>query len=122
MHTMPEPSTAAIELAARVRERDRRALAQAITLVESSRADHRAEADALLEVLLPFTGGSQRIGISGAPGAGKSTLIEALGMHLIEQDRSVAVLAVDPSSARSGGSILGDKTRMEALTRSRSAF
>ncbi len=119
---MREPPAEAFELAARVRDGDRRALAQAITRVESSRADHRAEADLLLDALLPATGGSLRVGISGAPGAGKSTFIEALGLHLVEQGHRVAVLAVDPSSARSGGSILGDKTRMEQLTRSPHAF
>ncbi len=122
MLAMREPQAEAFDLAARVRDGDRRALAQAITRVESSRADHRAEADALLEALLPSTGGALRVGISGAPGAGKSTFIEALGLHLIATGRSVAVLAVDPSSARSGGSILGDKTRMEQLTRSPRAF
>jgi LAO/AO transport system kinase len=101
---------------------ERRALARAITLVESTRADHRSEAEALLSEVLPHTGGSVRIGISGAPGAGKSTFIEALGLHVIGQGQRVAVLAVDPSSTRSGGSILGDKTRMEELTRSPHAF
>ena len=101
---------------------DRRALARAITLVESTRADHRDEAEALLAEVLPHTGDAVRVGISGAPGAGKSTFIEALGLHLVEQGHRVAVLAVDPSSTRSGGSILGDKTRMEELTRSPHAF
>jgi len=101
---------------------DRRALARAITLVESTRPDHRAEADALLTELLPATGSSQRVGISGAPGAGKSTLIEALGLHIVDRGLSVAVLAVDPSSSRTGGSILGDKTRMGDLTRQPGAF
>jgi GTPase len=101
---------------------DRRALARAITLVESTRADHRAEAEALLADVLPHVGGAVRVGISGAPGAGKSTFIEALGGHLVEGGHRVAVLAVDPSSTRSGGSILGDKTRMEQLTRSPNAF
>src|SRR5947208_3828114 len=101
---------------------DRRALARAITRVESTRADHRAEAEALLAEVLPHVGGAMRVGISGAPGAGKSTFIEALGLHLVERDHRVAVLAVDPSSTRSGGSILGDKTRMEELTRSPHAF
>jgi LAO/AO transport system kinase len=110
------------ELAARVRDGDRRALARAITLVESTRPDHRSEADALLTELLPATGSSQRVGISGAPGAGKSTLIEALGLHIVNRGRSVAVLAVDPSSSRTGGSILGDKTRMGELTRQPGAF
>jgi LAO/AO transport system kinase len=110
------------ELARQVVDGDRRALARAITLVESTRADHRAEAEALLAEVLPVVGGAVRVGISGAPGAGKSTFIEALGTHLVEHDHRVAVLAVDPSSTRSGGSILGDKTRMEQLTRSPHAF
>ncbi|MFI5045921.1 MAG: methylmalonyl Co-A mutase-associated GTPase MeaB [Acidimicrobiia bacterium] len=110
------------ELAEGVVEGDRRSLARAITLAESTRADHRDEAEAILADVLPHTGGATRIGISGAPGAGKSTFIEALGLHLIEHGHRVAVLAVDPSSTRSGGSILGDKTRMEELTRSPHAF
>jgi LAO/AO transport system kinase len=110
------------ELARKVVEGDRRALARAITLAESTRADHRADAEALLAEILPHVGGAVRVGISGAPGAGKSTFIEALGSHLVEHDLRVAVLAVDPSSTRSGGSILGDKTRMEQLTRSPRAF
>jgi LAO/AO transport system kinase len=110
------------DLAAAVRSGDRRALARAITLVESTRADHRAEASALLEALLPHTGGARRIGVSGAPGSGKSTLIEALGLHAIHEGHRVAVLAVDPSSKRSGGSILGDKTRMADLGRHPDAF
>jgi LAO/AO transport system kinase len=109
-------------LAERVAAGDRRALARAITLVESTRADHRAEARELLEALLPRTGGSMRIGLSGAPGAGKSTLIEALGLHAIDAGHQVAVLAVDPSSSRSGGSVLGDKTRMAELGRRPEAF
>ncbi|MSO79800.1 MAG: methylmalonyl Co-A mutase-associated GTPase MeaB [Acidimicrobiia bacterium] len=110
------------ELATQVAGGDRRALARAITLVESTRADHRAEADALLTELMPRTGGAVRVGISGAPGSGKSTLIEVLGLHLVDAGKRVAVLAVDPSSTRSGGSILGDKTRMEELTRRAEAF
>ncbi|HET9976630.1 MAG TPA: methylmalonyl Co-A mutase-associated GTPase MeaB [Burkholderiaceae bacterium] len=94
----------------------RRAVAKAITLLESTRADHRARADELLNALLPGTGRSFRVGISGVPGVGKSTFIEALGLHLIERGHRVAVLAVDPSSNVSGGSILGDKTRMERLS------
>jgi LAO/AO transport system kinase len=94
----------------------RRAMAKAITLMESTRADHRAEADTLLTALLPHTGGAFRLGISGVPGVGKSTFIEALGLYLIAQGHRVAVLAVDPSSSVSGGSILGDKTRMEMLS------
>lgn len=109
-------------LADAVRAGDRRSLARAITLAESTRADHRAEAAGLLDELMAFTGGSTRVGISGAPGAGKSTFIEALGLHLVGAGHEVAVLAVDPSSTRGGGSILGDKTRMEQLSRSDHAF
>jgi LAO/AO transport system kinase len=94
----------------------RRAIAKAITLLESTRADHRAQGDALLTELLPHTGKSFRLGISGVPGVGKSTFIEALGLALIAQGHRVAVLAIDPSSSLSGGSILGDKTRMEHLS------
>ncbi|WP_353394152.1 methylmalonyl Co-A mutase-associated GTPase MeaB [Hydrogenophaga sp. 5NK40-0174] len=94
----------------------RRAMAKAITLLESTRADHRAQGDELLTALLPHTGNSLRLGISGVPGVGKSTFIEALGLHLIGQGHRVAVLAVDPTSSVSGGSILGDKTRMEQLS------
>jgi len=100
----------------------RRALAKAITLVESSRADHRRRANELLRVLLPHTGRSIRLGISGVPGVGKSTFIEALGMWLVERGKRLAVLAVDPSSSISGGSILGDKTRMELLAARPEAF
>jgi LAO/AO transport system kinase len=110
------------ELATQIVGGDRRALARGITLVESTRADHRAEADGLLTELMPRTGGAVRVGISGAPGSGKSTLIETLGLHLVDAGRRVAVLAVDPSSTRSGGSILGDKTRMGELTRRAEAF
>jgi LAO/AO transport system kinase len=94
----------------------RRAIAKAITLLESTRADHRAQADALLTALLAHTGKSFRLGISGVPGVGKSTFIEVLGLYLIEQGHRVAVLTIDPSSSVSGGSILGDKTRMEHLS------
>ncbi len=94
----------------------RRAMAKAITLLESTRADHRALADELLTALLPLTGQSFRLGISGVPGVGKSTFIEALGLYLIGQGHRVAVLTIDPSSSVSGGSILGDKTRMEHLS------
>ncbi|GLS14252.1 MULTISPECIES: methylmalonyl Co-A mutase-associated GTPase MeaB [Hydrogenophaga] len=100
----------------------RRAMAKAITLLESTRADHRTQADALLTALLPHTGRSLRLGISGVPGVGKSTFIEALGLHLIAQGHRVAVLAIDPSSSVSGGSILGDKTRMEHLSVHESAY
>jgi LAO/AO transport system kinase len=102
--------------------REPRSLAKAITLVESTRRDHQARAQSLLEALLPHTGRSIRVGISGSPGAGKSTFIEALGLHLIERGHRVAVLAVDPSSSISGGSILGDKTRMEQLSVQPNAF
>jgi LAO/AO transport system kinase len=100
----------------------RRALAKAITLLESTRADHRARADALLNALLPRTGQSLRLGISGVPGVGKSTFIEVLGLALIGRGHRVAVLAIDPSSSVSGGSILGDKTRMERLSVCEAAF
>lgn len=100
----------------------RRAIAKAITLLESTRADHRAQADALLTALLPHTGKSFRLGISGVPGVGKSTFIEALGLYLIGQGHRVAVLTIDPSSTVSGGSILGDKTRMEKLSVHDSAY
>jgi LAO/AO transport system kinase len=94
----------------------RRAIAKAITLLESTRADHRAQADTLLTALLQHTGKSFRLGVSGVPGVGKSTFIEVLGLYLIEQGHRVAVLTIDPSSSVSGGSILGDKTRMEFLS------
>jgi len=109
-------------LADQVRQGDRRALAKAITLVESTRDDHRQQTAELLETLIPDAGNSIRIGISGAPGVGKSTFIEVLGSHLIKLGHSVAVLAVDPSSAVTGGSILGDKTRMETLAFAEKAF
>ncbi len=107
---------------AAIRNGDRRALARAITLVESRRPDHRAEAASLVQELLDATGGALRLGISGPPGVGKSTFIEALGTHLTGTGHRVAVLAVDPTSARSGGSILGDKTRMEGLAADPAAF
>ena len=100
----------------------RRAIAKAITLLESTRADHRAQADELLTALLPSTGNSFRLGISGVPGVGKSTFIEVLGLYLIDQGHRVAVLTVDPSSTVSGGSILGDKTRMEKLSVNERAY
>jgi LAO/AO transport system kinase len=109
-------------LAAGVRAGDRRMLAKAITLVESTRHDHQEAAQALLERLLPATGKAVRIGITGVPGVGKSTFIEAFGLFLIGQGKRVAVLAVDPSSARTGGSILGDKTRMAKLSAAPEAF
>ena len=109
-------------LAEKIRAGDRRALARAITLVESGRAEHRAQADALLEQLADSKRQALRIGLSGTPGVGKSTFIEAFGCMLTQMSKRVAVLAVDPSSARSGGSILGDKTRMERLSRDPLAF
>lgn len=109
-------------LARDLRAGHRAALARAITLVESRRGDHQAQARELVQMLLPDTGKAVRVGITGAPGVGKSTTIDALGTYLIEQGNKVAVLAVDPSSARSGGSILGDKTRMARLAASDDAF
>jgi LAO/AO transport system kinase len=104
------------DLASGIVAGDRRSLARAITLVESTRADHHREAEALIEALLPRTGGALRLGITGPPGVGKSTFIEAFGRVLVEQhQKRLAVLAVDPSSASGGGSILGDKTRMGEL-------
>ncbi len=101
---------------------DRRALARAITLIESTKAEDRARAEALVERLAPRAGSALRIAISGAPGVGKSTFIEAFGLHAVSQGRRVAVLAVDPSSPRSGGALLGDKTRMVELARTEGAF
>jgi LAO/AO transport system kinase len=109
-------------LARRVLAGDRRALARAITLIESRRPDHQEQAEDLLAHLLPQTGQAIRLGITGTPGAGKSTFIEAFGRHVIGHGRKIAVLAVDPSSQRSGGSILGDKTRMQALAQAPEAF
>lgn len=117
----PQPDLAA-DLAPRILACERRALARAITLVESGRADHRAQAAELLERLSGAGRQALRIGLSGTPGVGKSTFIEAFGMMLVAEGLKVAVLAVDPSSARSGGSILGDKTRMERLSREPNAF
>jgi LAO/AO transport system kinase len=113
---------AADDLAAALRRGDRRALARAVTLVESTRADHRARAEALIQQILPETGGATRIGISGPPGAGKSTFIERFGLDGIARGRRIAVLAVDPGSKRGGGAILGDKTRMAELGRASAAF
>ncbi|MBN8984405.1 MAG: methylmalonyl Co-A mutase-associated GTPase MeaB [Rhizobiales bacterium] len=109
-------------LAADIRAGNRAALARAITLVESRREDHQAAARELVQALLPSTGKAYRVGITGSPGVGKSTTIDTLGMYLIEQGHRVAVLAVDPSSARTGGSILGDKTRMARLSNDERAF
>jgi len=101
---------------------DRSVLARAITLVESVRPDHRQLARRLVDAVLPRTGRSVRVGITGPPGVGKSTLIESLGLHLVGEGHRVAVLAVDPSSRLTGGSILGDKTRMEQLSREERAY
>ena len=121
---MPEPGSLPADeaLIAGVRAGERRALAKSITLVESTRPDHQQRAQAVLGALLPDTGKSIRIGISGVPGVGKSTFIEALGMFLIARGHKLAVLAVDPSSSVTGGSILGDKTRMELLSQRTEAF
>src|SRR6476661_578407 len=110
------------DLAAAVRNGDRAALPRAITLIESTRLDHRAQAQQLLLALMPEAGSGMHVGITGVPGVGKSTAIEALGMYLIEQGHRVAVLAVDPSSTRTGGSILGDKTRMARLAMHPNAY
>src|SRR4051794_41255352 len=113
---MTEPEGKRVgELADGVRAGQRASIARAITLVESRRADHCEQAQQLLAALLPHTGGAQRVGISGVPGVGKSTFIDQLGVNLVAAGRRVAVLAVDPSSGRTGGSILGDKTRMVRL-------
>jgi LAO/AO transport system kinase len=117
-----EPAKVAEPTARAVVAGERRALAQAITLLESTRPDDRPRAERLLAELLPHAGKSIRLGISGSPGVGKSTFIEAFGLHLLAQGHRLAVLAVDPSSPRSGGSILGDKTRMEELARDERAF
>lgn len=111
-----------LHLAEGVLAGQRRALARAITLIESTRPDHREAAETLLHHLLPHAGRSVRIGITGVPGAGKSTFIEAFGLHVVNKGHRLAVLAVDPSSPRTGGSILGDKTRMEELSRDERAF
>src|ERR1700709_206203 len=109
------PEMSLSELAQALSNGDRAALARAITLVESTRPDHREQAQLLLTELMPEAGNAMHVGITGVPGVGKSTTIEALGMYLIEQGHRVAVLAVDPSSTKTGGSILGDKTRMARL-------
>jgi LAO/AO transport system kinase len=105
-----------------VRAGDRRAVAKTITLLESTRSDHAALGQQVLELLVPHTGSAFRVGITGTPGVGKSSFIEALGLRLVREGRSLGVLAVDPSSPRTGGSILGDKTPMEALAREEAAF
>jgi LAO/AO transport system kinase len=122
---MPSPKNTSIDiksLAKGLRAGHRAALARAITLIESRRADHQAAARELVQALLPATGKAIRVGITGSPGVGKSTTIDVLGMFLIERGHKVAVLAVDPSSARTGGSILGDKTRMAQLAASDRAY
>ncbi len=120
--SMSDTKDAPAELAGRLVAGDRQALARAITLAESTRADHREMTEELLARVMARTGGAPRLGISGAPGVGKSTFIEAFGRHLTGLGRKVAVLAIDPSSARTGGSILGDKTRMAELARDPNAF
>ncbi len=110
------------ELVAGVRSGDKRLLGKAITLVESKKEEHRTQAELVLKELMPFTGNSVRIGITGVPGAGKSTFIESFGQLAIQQGKKVAVLAIDPSSALNKGSILGDKTRMEELAKEENAF
>ena len=115
-------STDITALARRIRDGDRATLARAITLIESKRADHRKAAQRLVQDLLPHTGKAIRVGITGAPGVGKSTTIDTLGTHLTAKGHKVAVLAVDPSSTRTGGSILGDKTRMARLAVDPNAF
>ena len=122
MAALSDPATIATAILGADAPARRRALAKAITLIESTREDHRAQADALLDSLLPHAGKAFRLGISGVPGVGKSTFIEALGLFLVAQGHRVAVLAVDPSSSVSGGSILGDKTRMEHLSVHDQAF
>jgi LAO/AO transport system kinase len=119
---MAEPKVALSELASRLRAGARRALARAITLAESTLAEHRARAEALLDELLPFSGGSHRVALTGPPGAGKSTLVDALGSHVIGAGRRLAVLAIDPASAMSGGSLLGDAVRMPRLSASARVF
>src|SRR6185437_11949445 len=124
MSHSPKPNSYGelVKYAAGIRAGDRASLARAITLIESKRADHRADAHRLVQELLPATGKAVRLGITGAPGAGKSTTIDALGTYLTARDHKVAVLAVDPSSSRTGGSILGDKTRMARLAVDPHAF
>jgi LAO/AO transport system kinase len=110
------------DLAGALRAGDRRALARAVTLIESTRPDHRDDAERLIEIVLHHTGGATRLGITGPPGAGKSTFIERFGLNGLKRGRKIAVLAVDPASKRGGGAILGDKTRMAGLARAEGAF
>jgi LAO/AO transport system kinase len=117
-----DPAEDAVSLIEGIRSGDRRSLARAITFAESTRPEHRVIADAVLEAVLPSTGNAVRVGISGPPGVGKSTFIEAIGNHIISQGLRLAVLAVDPSSRLTGGSILGDKTRMGELANQPNAF
>jgi LAO/AO transport system kinase len=119
---MPRAASDIATLATAIRKGDRATLARAITLIESKRGDHRNDAHRLVQALLPLTGKAVRLGITGAPGAGKSTTIDALGTYLTGLGHKVAVLAVDPSSTRTGGSILGDKTRMARLANDPHAF
>jgi LAO/AO transport system kinase len=122
MSTPASRDSAEVALAAGIRAGDRATLARAITLIESKRADHRVETHRLVQALLPLTGKAVRLGITGAPGAGKSTTIDALGTYLTGKGHKVAVLAIDPSSTRTGGSILGDKTRMPRLAADPNGF
>ena len=119
---MPTDGFDAVQLADRIRSGERRALAKAITLVESTLSLHQDQAQRLLEEILPDSGNSVRLGITGVPGVGKSTFVEAFGLYLLREGKSVAVLAVDPTSAKTGGSILGDKTRMPRLCAESRAF
>ena len=119
---LPIPQNDISTMAERIRAGDRATLARAITLVESRRTDHQAQARALVQAVLPFTGGAIRLGVTGVPGVGKSTSIDTLGMKLIGEGHRVAVLAVDPTSSRTGGAILGDKTRMSRLAVEPNAF
>ncbi len=121
-HPVRRKQLTAAEIVTGVLARDRSVVARALTLIESAKPEHRAVAEEALDALLPYAGGAIRLGVSGPPGAGKSTLIERLGAQLLDQGRRVAVLAVDPSSEISGGSLLGDKTRMQELSRSDNAL
>jgi len=116
------PNRSIAELSDGIRSGNRAVLAQAITLVESTNPGHQAKARELIQILMPFTGQARRVGITGVPGVGKSTTIDQLGMNLLSAGHRVAVLAVDPTSRRTGGSILGDKTRMQRLSQERAAF